>query len=160
MNLATRLHPVGARTDDLRNQWIRGSQPGRGRSNPVVLLRTVVQDPLGQPHHANLIGNDAADAGVDRAWAEAQLTADVTMLGLGTGIRIALVPEAGRWFADILVIQTHGRLRVGRGNRTALAALQSTRRRLLATIADEGAHGHADAPRLRVIGPVLPTKVG
>lgn len=160
MDLATRLHPVGTSADALRSQWINGHQPGRKRSDPVVLLRTVVQDPLGRRHHADLIGNDAADAGVDRAWADAQLTADVTMLGLGAGIRIALVPEAGRWFADILVIRTHGRLRVGRGNRTARAALESTRRRLLATIADEGADGNAHTPGLRLVDPSLPTKAG
>lgn len=160
MTLATRLHPVGSSAAELRGQWIHGCRPGRGRAQPVVLLRTVVQDPLGQQHLADLTGNDGADGSVDRAWADAQLTADVTMLGLGTGIRVGLVPEAGRWFADVLVIRTHGRLRVGRGNRTALAALQSTRRRLLVTIADEASDVTDDSRRLRLVDPALPARVG
>jgi hypothetical protein len=67
-------------------------------------------------------------------WGEAQLAADTTLLGLALGLRIALVPERGRWYADTFVIRTGGRLRAGRGYRHPVAALQAVRRSYVAAL--------------------------
>lgn len=59
--------------------------------------------------------------------------ADATLLGLGVGLRVVLVPDAGRWYADLMVVRTGGRLRGGRGYRDPQRALEAVRQSLLAS---------------------------
>ena len=112
---------------------------------PVALLRTIVEDPCGSNHLGRLdAAFDHESDLIDGAWAEAQLAADATWLGLGIGVRVALVPKAGRF--DVALIEIRGRrqTRVGGGSRSPLVALRRARRRLLAAVAPgpvvDGAH--------------------
>jgi hypothetical protein len=70
-------------------------------------------------------------------WADAQQVADASILGLAVGVRIALVPERRRWFADSLIIRTGSRLRTGRGYRDPIAALVAIRRSYTASFGSE-----------------------
>lgn len=85
-------------------------------------------DPVGLPV---LVPSGWVEVAV--SWTDAQLVADATMLGLGVGLRVVLVPDAGRWYADLLVVRTGGRLRGGRGYRDPQRALEAVRQSLLAS---------------------------
>lgn len=127
--LAVRLHPTDATTAALGHQY----RSGIPSTDPVVLVRTVPQepaaiDPVGLPV---LVPSGWVEVAV--SWTDAQLVADATMLGLGVGLRVVLVPDAGRWYADLLVVRTGGRLRGGRGYRDPQRALEAVRQSLLAS---------------------------
>ena len=74
----------------------------------MALLRTIVEDPCGGNHLGGLDAafDDESDL-IDGAWAEAQLAADTTWLGLGIGVRVALVPKAGRF--QVVLVEIRGR---------------------------------------------------
>jgi hypothetical protein len=97
-----------------------------------MLMRWPAEDVAASDHIGGLVaGSETFVAGVAEAWSLAQLAADATMLGMGLGARVVLVPERGRWYADLLVVQTRGRLRIGRGSADARRALTASRRILL-----------------------------
>jgi len=129
MTFAIRLHPLGSSARDLERQWVtldglRNAGPSR-----IAIMRTVPEDPLSLedvlPLWAawSLPSDDLA-----AVWSDAQLVADATMLGLAVGVRVVLVPERRRWFADTLVIRTGGRLRTARGYPDPMSALEAIRR--------------------------------
>jgi len=137
MSLSLRTHPLGATPADLWSQWI-GSANASTRGAPrISLLRTVREDPAAQsglPFIGALPTRDLAD--LEAAWAEAQLAADATMLGLALGLRVALIPEGRCWFAELLIIRTGGHLRLGRRHPKPSTALVSARRSLISTLGE------------------------
>jgi hypothetical protein len=103
----------------------------------VILLRTIEEDPLSRIHLAAL--SPAFDRHADaiaQAWADAQAAADATLLGSAVGVRVALLPEAGQWFAEVVVIWTRAKIRLGSGDPDPLAALKAAHRLLVAAVAD------------------------
>jgi hypothetical protein len=125
--LATRIIPRDADEAGVRRQWALGSEPGESRA---VLLRMPSQDPLASDHIARLFALTPARLDkIASEWAAAQLAADATLIGMAIGVRVVLVPEGGRWFADLLVIRTRRRLRDGRGSRDPERALSASSRR-------------------------------
>lgn len=125
--LATRIFPPEAGEAELRLQWTVGAKPAVSRA---VLLRMPVNDPLAADHLARLIEmTPARRNGLASIWADAQLAADATLIGMAIGVRVVLVPERGRWFADLLLIRGRKRLRFGRGSLKPETALAACRRR-------------------------------
>ena len=126
--LATRIGcPPDADEAGVGRQWTLGSEPGGSRA---VLRRMPSEDPLASDHIARLFA--VTPARLDRIaseWAAAQLAADATLIGMAIGVRVVLVPEGERWFADLLVIPTRGRIRDGRGCRDPRRALSASLRR-------------------------------
>ncbi len=157
MSLRTRVHPEGTTAEELREQWERPCpETGRG-SGRVILLRTMLEDPRGIDHVTPLLPpTSIADNLIDLAWADAQLAADMTILGRATGLRVALVPENERFYADLIGLPKRSRLRLGRGSRNPVVALRSVRRQLVATIVAETAAAPSGSPQeLRILGPSL-----
>jgi hypothetical protein len=128
MTLAIRLHPLGASARDLERQWVTLDAARTAGPSRIAIMRTVPEDPLCLsdiwPLWAawSMPSDDLATA-----WSDAQLVADATLLGLAVGVRVVLVPERRRWFADTLVIRTGGRLRTGRGHLDPTSALEAIR---------------------------------
>lgn len=130
MPLVVRLHPLGATTMAIARQF----DGPRSASSPIALLRSVPEDALATAFEMlPLTGTDDPES-VAEAWAEAQLAADATLLGFALGLRVALVADAGLWYADLLVIRTGRRLRSGRGYGNPTRALQVVRRSALASL--------------------------
>jgi len=92
---------------------------------------------MGRNHLAALVPEFEEDIGIDLAWAEAQLAADMTILGRAVGLRVALVLEGFRFHADLIGLPKRSRLRLGRGSRSPLVALRSVRRQLVVTVIAE-----------------------
>jgi hypothetical protein len=135
MTFATRIFPAEGEEDDLWNQWVHGAVGGCERR---VLLRVPQEDALASDHLLRVPG--AAVVQLDRigaAWAAAQLAADASLLGMGLGARVVLVPEGGRWYADLVVIRTRGRVRFGCGSQDVLRALAATRRVCLQSLGSD-----------------------
>jgi hypothetical protein len=135
MSLQVRLHPLGSSEAALQRQWA-SAEPARTVDRSLIaILRTVPEDPDAVAEIGPLRpGGPSETQALTAAWADAQLVADMTWLGLAVGVRIVLVPDRGRWFADTLVIRTGARLRTGRGNANPAAALQAIRRSYAATL--------------------------
>jgi hypothetical protein len=128
--LAVRLHPAGATPIALGRQY----RNARTSESPLLLVRTVPEEPAAIDPGTLPISLRGTAAEIAVAWTEAQLAADATLLGLGVGLRVVLVPGAGRWYADLMVIRTGGRLRSGRGRQDPRSALEAARQSLLASI--------------------------
>lgn len=156
MSLRVRLHPLGSTEQALDRQWAQGDPVSAHRSPLIAILRTVPEDPdavaeVGPLQTAGLRDEPTLAA----AWADAQLVADMTWLGLAVGVRIVLVPDRGRWFADTLVIRTGARLRTGRGNASPTSALVAIRRSYAATLGTTTV-GAPIPSGLRILPPVRP----
>ena len=136
MSLTTRLLPGDATDTRLRRQWWATPAGAPSPDVPVALLRTIVEDPCGGNHLGGLDAafDDESDL-IDGAWAEAQLAADTTWLGLGIGVRVALVPKAGRFQVVLIEIRGRRQTAVGGGSRSPLVALRRARRRLVSAVA-------------------------
>src|SRR4051794_33084572 len=105
MSLRLRLHPLGSTEIALERQWASIDPPRAGPRPLIAILRTVPEDPDALSAVGPLLSSGLIETGaLAAAWADAQLAADMTWLGLAVGVRIVLVPERGRWFADTLVI--------------------------------------------------------
>jgi hypothetical protein len=103
----------------------------------TILLRTVEEDPFGRDHLALLAPARSWQANlIDRAWSDAQLAADATMLGGVVGLRVALVNEGARWFGDLVIARTRRRLRLAEGSPSPVIALRTIRELLVASIMD------------------------
>jgi hypothetical protein len=137
--LVVRIHPSGKTASDLSRQFEAKVRSGQQRT---CLLRTVAEDPEGVDLQSLGIGLTVDAATLIDAWSDAQLAGDSTLLGLAVGLRVALVPERGRWFADPLIVRTGARLRVGRGWTDPCKALRSIQRSFRAS--------HLDPPALRL----------
>jgi len=129
-SVLVRLHPVGATPTALAAQFRRP----RRSTHAIALLRSLVGDPLALPLSALPLPTTIDDGSVETSWTVAQLAADVTLLGLGAGLRVVLVPDAGRWFADLVILRTGDRLRGSRGYRDPGRALVAAARSLRAAI--------------------------
>ena len=153
MSLTTRLLPGDATGTRLRRQWWATPAGAPSPDVPVALLRTIVEDPCGGNHLGGLDAafDDESDL-IDGAWAEAQLAADTTWLGLGIGVRVALVPKAGRFQVVLIEIRGRRQTAVGGGSRSPLVALRRARRRLVSAVAPgpvvEGARPRLAAVRI------------
>lgn len=145
MSLVVRLHPLGSTLGALERQWILADMSQPEDRPRIAILRTVLEDPdrladlasagpMTQTQIASLAG----------AWADAQLVADASALGLAVGVRIVLVSERHRWFADTYVIRNGRRLRTGRGYRDPLSALRAIRRSYAAGFGDTNSPGVAE----------------
>jgi len=134
MSLWLRIHPLGYTAGDVRNQWARAPAAGAASRRRLSLIRTVPEDPSAGPFVGLLDLASTELAALEIAWAEAQLAADATMLGLALGLRVGLVPEGRCWSAELLIIRTGGRLRLGRRNSSAVVALLAARRSLIRTL--------------------------
>ena len=150
MSLSTRLLPESTTDRQLRDQWAAGRTAAR-LGPPVALLRTIQEDPIGRNH---LVGLDPAfgvhASLVDVAWADAQLAADTTWLGLGVGVRVALVPLSGQFQVVLVEIKERRHVPLGGATRSPLLALRRARRRLVSGVVRGGAveRGPARRPRL------------
>lgn len=153
MSVHTRLHLENTSDEQLRQQWMCSPMARDAGSGRLILLRTVAEDPLGRNHLASIAPRFEKDkTRIDVAWSEAQLAADMTILGRAVGMRVALVLEDLRFCADLIGLPKRSRLRLGRGSRSPLVALRSLRRQLVATIVAETSSPDPDRlPRLRVL---------
>lgn len=133
MTLAVRFHPLGSTERDLIRQLMTLDVLCAANQRRAI-FRTAPEDPQAVIQCGLLSDPASSDDLLATVWAEAQLAADTSLLGLSVGLRIALVPERGRWYADTFVIRTGGRLRAGRGYRHPVSALQAVRRSYVATL--------------------------
>jgi hypothetical protein len=89
MSLRVRLHPLGSTEQTLLRQWARGGPVTNPRSLLIAILRTVPEDPDAVAEVGPLCPAGLRDeATLAAAWADAQLVADMTWLGLAVGVRI------------------------------------------------------------------------
>ena len=115
----------------LADQWA-----GRRSSElPLLaLLRTVPEDPSGEETLAILWPDmEPRLAGIEAAWAAAELTAGATLIGLALGARVVLVPASGRWMTELVVIRTRARVHLGLGRSTPNRALEAAHDALVAS---------------------------
>jgi hypothetical protein len=154
MTLVTRLLPEAAVFAQLRDQWTGSGTAPLQREPPVILLRTIPEDPIGATH---LIGLDATlDAHselIDQAWADAQLAADTTWLGLGVGVRVALIPLSRQFRVVLVEIKGRRQIPLGGTMVSPLLALRRARRRLVSGVVRGGAveRGSAGRPSLVLV---------
>lgn len=136
MTFAVRLYPLGSSARDLERQWITLDGARTAGPSRIAIMRTVPEDPLSLSDVWPLCAALSLPSDyLATAWSNAQLVADATLLGLAVGVRVVLVPERRRWFADSLVIRTGGRLRTGRGHPDPMSALEAIRRSYAASFA-------------------------
>lgn len=159
MTVTTRLLPDDASSTRLRRQWTAIPAEAPSRELPVALLRTIVEDPFGGNHLRGLDAafDDHSDL-IDDAWADAQLAADTTWLGLGIGVRVAVIPEAGRFQVVLIEIRARRQIAVGGCSRSPLLALRRARRRLVSAVDARGPVRGRSGSRLRLVGGEPATK--
>lgn len=116
----------------LANQWA-GRRPS---DQPLLaLLRTVHEDPSGEETLA-ILWPDMGPwlAGIEAAWATAELAAGATLIGLALGARVVLVPVSGQWMTELVVIRTRGRVRMGPARSAPKQALDAAHDALVASL--------------------------